>query len=84
MEFISIKTPQQISGIIIDNNNNVLISTERKFSIYKIDGSLIKDWEIHVDTFGYGSRNIAFNKDEIFMINSLYNCVYVFSYEGTN
>jgi len=69
--------------LIIDNNNNILISSRNKFHIYNLEGKIINSWDLidnHTNNFGF--RKIASNDKEIFMVDSVYNCVCVFSYEG--
>ena len=80
MEYINKIIINQISGLIIDNNNNVLVSTRECFRIYKINGLLVKEWKLSDGNHNFGSRNIELNGNEIFMIYYSYNCVNVFSY----
>jgi NHL repeat. len=66
----------------IDNNNNIHIATNNKFYIYDLRGKLINSWNL-ADNFKKKTRcrKISFSKNEIFMVDAVFNCVYVFSYE---
>jgi hypothetical protein len=71
-----------IQGLAIDNDNNILISTMGEFRIYDIEGKNINSWYLKDNDYDIEHRNIAVNNNEIFMIDSAYGDVCVFSYGG--
>jgi len=83
MKLINIIPKKKCQGLIIDNNNNILISTRNKLYILNLEGKIINSWSLYDNKIGrINSRNIAYNKNEIFMLNSSSNHIHVFSYEG--
>jgi hypothetical protein len=79
----SIKT-NDCRGLVIDNNDNILIATNDMFHIYDIKGKMINWWFLDDDISccEYVSRHIASNGNEIFIAETLDDHIYVFSYEG--
>jgi hypothetical protein len=73
----------EIQGLAIDNKNNILISTNNKFQIYNLKGKLTNSWNL-IDNSKKKqfSRKIEPYKNEIFMLDTSFDCVRVFSYEG--
>jgi CNH domain. len=76
-----IKT-KRVQGMAIDNKNRVCVSTSNKFHIYNLEGNIINSWDLVDNSDDYKYRNIAFNDDEIFMVDTSFNKICVFSYEG--
>jgi Beta-propeller repeat. len=79
---ISIPFGKYIQGIAIDDNNNILVTGPSNFHIYNLKGELIKLWDLISNYHkNITRRNIAFNKNEIFMVDTSFNRICVFSYE---
>jgi len=83
MQFIGCILISTIQGLAIDNNNHVLVSTCDKFHIFDIKGRLINSWNLINNSLeNQRSRKISFNKNEIFIIDTAFNSVCVFSNNG--
>jgi hypothetical protein len=65
---------------LIDSNNNILTLTNSKFYIHDLNGKLINSWDV-IDGKYKQIRKISTNDKEIFIVDSIFNCVRVFSYE---
>jgi hypothetical protein len=72
---------EKCRGFAIDKHNNILISTNYKFYIYNIEGKEINSWEL-VNDSSFRSRKIASDGKNIFMLDTSFHCVRVFSYNG--
>jgi hypothetical protein len=79
IEKISIENCQ---GLAIDNNDRIYVSTNDKLHAYNLEKKLINSWDLP-DNKNYllKCRNIAVTKNEIFVVDTCFNCVRVFSYE---
>lgn len=81
MEYINHIETNNIRGLVIDENNNILVSNIDALYIYNIKGDVIKSWPLnyldHKET-----RKIAINKNEIYIIDTFNDLVFVFSYQG--
>jgi NHL repeat. len=83
MEFINMIKTDYIYDLTIDDNNKILISTCDKFYIYNLKGDLINFWNLEENTNKTQlSRKIAIDKSEIYMVDTSFNRICVFSYEG--
>jgi len=74
---------KEFLDVQIDNDDNILITTNDQFYIYNVNGSLIKKWDLFNNKQEpHSSRKITSYKNEIYMLESCYNQIHVFSYEG--
>jgi NHL repeat. len=83
MKLISKIKINSIQGLIIDKDNNILITTNTMFYIYNLEGKVLNSWELTSNAFcNEKSRKIFAFKNEIYMVDTSYNRICVFSYEG--
>mgnify|MGYP001482873200 CR=1 FL=1 len=82
MELVNSIPTEYSCGLAIDNNNNIFISTNKKLHIYNLDGKLINSWNLEFKLDGQKSRRMAFNGNEIYMVDTPFNRICVFSYKG--
>jgi hypothetical protein len=80
----TIKVNGIICGLEIDDNNRILIPTCDKFFIYNIKGNIINSWDLDSNLIRtHISRKIMINRNEIYMVDTSYFRICVFSYDGT-
>jgi hypothetical protein len=79
MKLISIINVENLSGVTINESNNIYVTTNNKFYIYKVNGNLVKSWDL-IKT--RQARKIAIGNDEIFVVNTQLDNIYVYSHEG--
>jgi hypothetical protein len=84
MEFVgNISTDNSLQNFIIDNNNSILVSFTDKFCIHNLEGEIINSWKLNKNKKNYDrTRYITNYGNEIFMTDTNYNRICVFSYEG--
>jgi hypothetical protein len=70
-------------GMTIDDDNNIYVTTYNKFYVYNINGKLICSWNL-VDNSKrkHRSRQIRFHKNKIYMVDSSFNRLLIFSPKG--
>jgi F-box domain. len=83
MELISRIKVGSVQSLVIDKDDNILISSINKFSIYNLKGNKLKTWDL-VNNFQQDARarKIFPYKNEIYMVDTSFDRVCVFSYEG--
>jgi len=72
----------QTQGLAIDQNNLILVPTRYIFHIFNLEGTVIKSWGLTNNSFNSSCRNIAVYEKNIYMVDSAFNRIDVFSYEG--
>jgi F-box domain. len=83
MEFINNIKIGLVQSLAIDDNDNILVSSIDRFSIYNIKGNIIKSWTLANNSdIIIKARKIFPYKDEIYMVDTSFDRVCVFSYDG--
>jgi len=79
----TIKINGIVCGFLIDDYNKILISACDKFYIYNLKGNMINSWDLENNLQSMQiSRKIAISKGEIYMVDTNFYRICVFSYDG--
>jgi hypothetical protein len=83
MKLINIIIHQSSQSLLIDDDDKILISSNDKFCIYDLKGTLLKSWSLDDNSNKQiRGRRMSIYKNEIYVADTSFNRVCVFSYEG--
>jgi hypothetical protein len=70
-------------GAAISENKRIYISTNKRFYVYDLFGDMINSWNLMDNSKeNQKVRKIVINKNRIYMVDTAFSCVYIFSLEG--
>lgn len=77
------RSPAHIRGITL-SSEHVYISTIQTIEKYTLDGNFVQNWLVvpYVRECTYLSRNLVFDRDELFIVNPLALLIHVYSPKG--
>jgi len=83
LEFKNCIFVEKICGVDIDHNNIIYISTNNKLNVYNIQGDPINSWDLVDNSHKkYQYRNIAIDKDGIYIADYAFDCIRKFTFYG--